>query len=115
MENNQVELTQDIYEQLIKKITEDVVALKAQQCDALSNISIQKEILVRLKKELKKIKREIRTSRKTLKTEKTNLRRITDSLNEKNHQMIDLNYNFIDREKREINLDAYGLGEQKIR
>lgn len=115
MAKNETNLTVDLYENIINTLVNDVVKLKKEQGETISKISVEKEVLVTLKKQLKETKKEIRTARKSLRVGKSNLRNINSDLRTRKHSIAELNYSIGLEEPVVIDLDEYAINQPKRR
>ena len=107
MANQEILLTNELYESIRQSLINEVVDLKKAQGDAISNLDIQIEMLKSLKKQLKSIKRDIRSTKRKIHENKSRLSSINEKLNQKNHIVIDLNYSFITECDSYINTESF--------
>ena len=114
-ETNETVLTTQIYENLITKLTRDIIRLKKAQGQTITEIEAQKEALKILKEQLKQTKKEIRITSRKLSLKKKSLRAINGTLRVRNNSVMELNSAITSEEDQVIDLNRYSLEQAKRR
>lgn len=114
-QTNETVLTTQIYENLVTKLTGDIIRLKNAQGETITEIQAQKEALKILKEQLKQTKKDIRTRRRSLSLQKKSLRQINGTLRIRNNSVNELNFAIRSEEEQVIDLNRYSIGQTKRR
>lgn len=114
-QTNETVLTTQIYENLVTKLTADIIKLKNQQGQTISEIEAQKEALKILREQLKQTKKEIRTRKQTLSLQKKSLRAINGTLRTRQNSVNELNVAITSEEEQVIDINRYSLEQAKRR
>ena len=114
-EKNETVLNTQIYENLINKLTADIIKLKNAQGETITEIQAQKEALKFLKEQLKETKKDIRSRRKSLSLQKKSLRQINGTLKIRHNSVNELNVAITSEEEQVIDINRYSLEQTKRR
>jgi len=114
-ETNETVLTTQIYENLIAKLTGDIIRLKKEQGQTITEIEAQKEALKILKVQLKQTKKEISITKTKLSLQKKSLRAINGTLKTRHNSVNELNFAIASEEEQVIDINRYSIEQPKRR